>query len=299
MVRGKLKVYTLLSRLPYPKNYSSKILVAAFLGLHVPLFALVLFLLLRSPIDFSSALNISMIVLLATIVDAAVTLYVLHALLEPISLTSRALRGYLNRGEIPDLPTGFDDRVGRLMTDVQYTIGQLDEVICMLEEQSLRDNLTGAYNRRACEERLAEDVARVERGGGTLTLAVLDIDQFKPINDQHGHQAGDACLKHVVAIIRRNTRESDWLARWGGDEFVLVLWDTEERPSAEATIERIVGDLDKSPAQLPQGDEVHLTFSGGVSQYTNGDDVQEIFARADRALYQAKRDGGAKIVYDL
>lgn len=169
----------------------SKILVAAFLGTHIPLVALVIFLLVITPIDFSSALYVSVIVLIATIVAAASTLYVLYALLAPVSVTSSALRDYLDNHEVPDLPIDFDDRAGRLMADVQYAVGQLDEVIRSLRAV-LKGLSDGRLNRRACEERLAEDVARVGRGGGLLTLAVLDLDQFKAINDQHGHQAGDA-----------------------------------------------------------------------------------------------------------
>lgn len=223
MVEGRLKICALLSRLPYPKSYMGKILVATFLGIHVPLLALVFFLLVSSAIDLSSTLHVLAIALLAT---TAATLYVLYALLAPVSLASRALRSYLDVNKVPDLPTHFDDQGDRLMADVQYTVAQLDEVIRSLEEESAKDYLTGAYNRRACEERLAEDVARVERTGDALTLAVLDLDRFKTINDRYGHQTGDACLKHLADTIRRNTRESDWLARWGGDDFILVLRDT-------------------------------------------------------------------------
>src|SRR5206468_4812431 len=95
----------------------------------------------------------------------------------------------------------------------RYTIEQLDKLIRSLGEKSLKDYLTGAYNRRACEERLAEDVARVERGGGSLTLVILNLDKLKPINDRYGHQAGDECLKHVARLVRCNTRESDCFAR--------------------------------------------------------------------------------------
>ena len=138
-----MRAYALLSQLPYLKSYLGKIMVAAFLGTHIPLVALMVFLLVVTPIDFSSALYILVIVLVATIVAAVSTLYVLYALLAPVSLTSSALRGYPDDNEVPDLPTNFNDRAGRLMADVQYTVGQLDEVIRSLEEQSSRDYLTG------------------------------------------------------------------------------------------------------------------------------------------------------------
>ena len=78
-----------------------------------------------------------------------------------------------------------------------------------------------------------------------------DVDNFKAINDTHGHQAGDVCLRQVAQVIRRNVREGDWLARWGGDEFVLSLWDASVFASPEAVLGRINADLRRSPVRLP------------------------------------------------
>src|SRR5215211_6129664 len=105
-----------------------------------------------------------------------VTLWAMYALSAPTALASRALRRYLDSGELPELPVGYTDRAGRLMADVQYTIERLDTAVRSLEELATRDHLTGAYNRRAAEERLAEDLKRAERGGGTLSLALFDLD---------------------------------------------------------------------------------------------------------------------------
>ena len=223
MVEKKgLRVYARLSRLPFARSYLGKMLHAAFLGTHVPLIALVLYLVL-SPLagGFIAKLGVFAGVLVATLLGTFATLYTLYVLLKPVSMASEALRGYLNDGKMPALPTGFTDRAGKLMADVQHAVEHLDEVIRSLEERSATDHLTGVYNRRAGEERLA----RAERSGSVLTLALMDIDQFKPVNDRHGHQAGDACLEHVASVLRRNARKGDWVARWGGDEFLLALWD--------------------------------------------------------------------------
>jgi two-component system, sensor histidine kinase LadS len=101
------------------------------------------------------------------------------------------------------------NRPRELHFDDQHAITHLDEIIRSLEELSAKDPLTGAYNRRACEERLAENVARVERLGATLSLAALDADRLKEINDRHGHVAGDAYLRHLASTIERNIRKSD------------------------------------------------------------------------------------------
>ncbi len=217
MVEEKgLRVYSQMSRLPFPRSYSGKLLLAAFLGIHVPLIALVLYLLaLSPPIGFGTKLGVFTVVLVATLLGTCATLFVLYLLLKPVSMASEALRGYLEDGKMPALPTGFTDRAGKLMADVQHAVEHLDGVIRSLEERSATDYLTGVYTRRAGEEHLAQDLARAERSGSVLTLALIDIDQFKPINDRHGHQAGDACLRHVASVLRRNARKGDWVARWG------------------------------------------------------------------------------------
>jgi diguanylate cyclase (GGDEF)-like protein len=293
-----LRIYALLSRLPFPKSYSSKILLAAFLGTHVPLITLVLYLVLSSPIGFWDALGVFAVVLLATLLGAAATLYVLYLLLNPISLASKALRDYLDHNEIPDLPIGFTDQAGKLMADVQYAVEHLDKVRRSLDERSTKDYLTEAYNRRVCDERLAEDLARAKRSGTTLAFALMDLDQFKSINDRYGHQAGDACLKHLADIVDRNTREGDWFSRWGGDEFALALWEAGGEHQAKTTLDRIANELAEHPVVLPRGEEILLTLSGGAYRIpTSEDSLQEVFAQADRALYRAKKEGKNRFVY--
>jgi hypothetical protein len=136
----------------------------------------------------------------------------LHALLAPVTAASGALRRYLERREVPDLPTSYPDWVGMLMADVQSSVKRLDASLRSLAEQAARTPLTGMLHRRSGEERLAQDVSRAARGGGDLALAVLDLDQFKPVNDEYGHRAGDACLEHFASILRRNLRAGDWAA---------------------------------------------------------------------------------------
>jgi diguanylate cyclase (GGDEF)-like protein len=105
------------------------------------------------------------------------------------------------------------------MADVRYAVEHLDSTIRSLEGLSGTDHLTDLPNRREGEDRLANDIARTRRSGGQLTVAVVDLDDFKTINDTHGHHAGDVCIRHVADVIGRSVREGDWLCRWGGDEF--------------------------------------------------------------------------------
>jgi diguanylate cyclase (GGDEF)-like protein len=292
----RVRAYTLLSRALFPKSYLGKIMLGAFIGIPIPLLALVLYLFLIARIDLAEALPTLAVVLVATVVGGALTLFALYALLAPVSAASRAVRAYLQRGRLPRLPTrSDDDEAGELPFDVQHIISHLEEDIRSLEELSAKDPLTGAYNRRACEERLAEDVARVKRGRETLALAALDADRLKEINDRHGHAAGDACLRHLASIIERNIRKSDWFARWGGDEFVVALWDAKNLSMAEAIVHRIAEDLRRNPTRLPQGEEERLTASAGIAWHRGGEEARALFERADAALLGAKRQGRGKI----
>ena len=194
---------------------------------------------------------------------------------------------------------GYTDRAGRLMADVQYALERLDAAMRALEELASEDHLTGVFNRRAAEGRLAEDVARAERGGGTLSVAMVDVDRFKPINDEHGHRAGDTCLIYFAEVLARNVREGDWVARWGGDEFAVGLWQAgEEEASAERVLERVAEALRENPVVLPNGEEARLTFSAGVCRWKAGDDGRKLVSKADEALYGAKAQGGASFVVD-
>lgn len=171
----------------------------------------------------------------------------------------------------------------------------LHRTVRSLRDLSGRDALTGTYNRRAGEEHLTEDLARSSREGRQLTLAMIDADGLKQANDSSGHAAGDACLKHLAEALRRNVREGDWIARWGGDEFVVLLHDSYAPPSPQAVLERVARDLRERPVSLPDGSSLALTFSAGLSRSAAGDRPTDLLARADALLYDAKRQGRARI----
>lgn len=292
-MKNNLLIYSLLSALPFPTSYLGKIMLVAFLGIQVPLLALV-FYSLYLPGEFDSKLEIVIIALVATVLGTAFTLYMLYLLLSPVSLASRMLRDYINDKKVPELPTQFTDEVGRLMADIQYTVKNSDELIQSLEKTSMTDYLTGVYNRYSCEMRLGEDIARARRGGETMSLVMLDIDNFKLINDRYGHYNGDACLKQIVDIIRNNIRQGDWLARWGGDEFILLLFNSDEESSV-GTMKRIGAALGENPI-TNEHDNISLTLSIGICQFNGEDGPETLFRKVDLALLQAKHRGKGQIV---
>ncbi len=299
MGEDRLRLYRALSRAPFPKSYLGKVFLTAFLGTHVPLLALLVYLLRYRHFGLGATLRILSVTVPATLGGTAITLWAIHALSAPVMVASKALRRYLDSGEIPELPVGYTDRAGKLMSDVQYAVERLDAAMRSLGELAAKDYLTSVYNRRAAEERLSADIARAQRGGGALTLALLDLDQLKPVNDAHGHHAGDACLIHLAEVLGRNVREGDWIARWGGDEFVVNMWHEDEKaqPSVEQVLERVAEDLREHPVVLPNGEERFLTFSAGVCRWKRNDDSGGLISKADEALYRAKGKGGDAVVH--
>jgi diguanylate cyclase (GGDEF)-like protein len=208
------------------------------------------------------------------------------------------LRAYIDSRKLPDLPVHFPDRAGRLMEGTQYTLTQLHETINRLERVSDTDDLTGIYNRRAGEKRLAEEVARAERDLQSFQLAFFDINRFKDINDEHGHSAGDACISHVAALLQLNTRRGDWVARWGGDEFVVGL---HRNRALKMVMERIIKAIEVTPCEIAPGEETRVTVSCGVAEYRFGDGPAGLLADADKAMYVAKElshaDGQSHVCY--
>jgi diguanylate cyclase len=161
-----------------------------------------------------------------------------------------------------------------------------------LEQQradALRDVLTALPNRRAYEERIKAEVARVKRYGGKLSLAVADIDHFKRVNDNYGHLAGDKVLKVTAKTLVKSLREADFVARYGGEEFVLLMPDT-DLDQARHVVEKLRRAVEACRFHY-QAAQVPITLSFGVAQFSEADSAESLFARADRALYQAKSEG--------
>ncbi|HXI01974.1 MAG TPA: diguanylate cyclase [Candidatus Saccharimonadales bacterium] len=158
-------------------------------------------------------------------------------------------------------------------------------------QASLTDSLTGLHNRRFLHHRLDEELSRSERHGVPLSAVMLDLDHFKKINDSHGHAVGDNALRDVAAILRKHIRKSDIAVRYGGEEFVLVLFSTDAE-AARMVAERVRADVEQL-AVRHAGGEVHLTVSVGIASFPeNGiKTVDDLMRRADEALYKAKGAG--------
>jgi diguanylate cyclase (GGDEF)-like protein len=164
----------------------------------------------------------------------------------------------------------------------------------IVERQALVDGLTGIANQRQCEEALVSEIARADRLGTPLTLVLADLDDFKAINDVHGHAAGDEVLREFAGVLRATVREIDLAGRWGGEEFLLLLPGADAAGGARLA-ERVRRSLGARSFLGRQGRVVSVTCSFGVAQHRPRADMSELFEAADQALYRAKRLGKNRV----
>lgn len=171
----------------------------------------------------------------------------------------------------------------------QSRIRELEQALEAASAKIKEDQLTGAYNRRGLEEHFTREISRAERSGQPLSVALLDVDNFKQVNDSFGHLTGDNVLKYLVDMIRHCVRASDIVGRFGGEEFIVLLPDT---AAAEAVdlMQRLQRELTKN-IFLTGTEKLVVTFSAGVAEWHRGEQDVNVVERADRAMYQAKLAG--------
>ena len=164
-----------------------------------------------------------------------------------------------------------------------------------MEKCAATDELTGLANRRETLAALDRHMAATRRHGRPLSLAILDIDHFKRVNDTHGHPAGDEVIRRVAQLAVEVMREEDLVGRLGGEEFVVVLPDTEADAAMKAT-DRLRAILASTTVLLGQGQSLQITLSAGVAQMHPGDDRTKLVGRADEAFYRAKSAGRDQVL---
>lgn len=164
-----------------------------------------------------------------------------------------------------------------------------------LTRLALTDALTGIANRRAFMDRLEAEVSRARRHGNALSVIMADIDHFKRVNDTHGHGAGDVVICDTVARMGTRIRRSDMLGRLGGEEFAVLLPET-DAPAAMALAEQLRRAVDAETFQVAEGCALPVSISLGVAQWTADDkSAEELLSRADQALYQSKETGRNRV----
>ena len=189
-----------------------------------------------------------------------------------------------------------EDELKQQLGDMQLRLDEMEKLAQSaqhaIEEQrkkAMHDSLTGLPNRESYQQRLDQEVQRFQRYGGKLSLMVCDVDLFKRINDTYGHLAGDKVLKIIAKSLQKNLRSSDFIARFGGEEFVALMPETS---ASEAVIvaEKLRTKIEESPFNFKK-EPVQITVSFGISEIVEGESIDEVFNRADKALYKAKESG--------
>ena len=178
--------------------------------------------------------------------------------------------------------------------DLELQLAKISELQTRLQEQVIRDPLTGLYNRRYLDETLPRELSRAKREGYPLAMVMLDLDHFKQVNDTYGHAAGDEVLKALSSVLRQGARESDIICRYGGEEFLIAL----PRMSLEQAQQRVEAwRLEFSQTDIRHGDlSFSITLSAGIAGFPDhGADVDTLLSRADEALYRAKDEGRNRV----
>lgn len=282
-----MSVYRLLARL-FPRSFRARLLTVVFVCTSLPMQALVVWLLLNGNAEPERQILGTTIALLATFAGTLVSLFLLYKLIEPLRRAADAVDAYYHTQQLPRLPDAGPDEMGRLMRGINRCLRGVDAGVRELERHALQDPLTEALNRRGCEQALHDSVAFATREQAPFALVVVDLDNLKPINDEHGHAAGDQALIRLVEAARLWLGAQDWVGRWGGDEFLVGIHD-EIGPARQRVTEWLASLAEPGGTGFP----VHA--SAGCACFS-GQDAMTLYREADAAMYEAKFAGGNAMV---
>ena len=208
---------------------------------------------------------------------------------EPVSAVTARSRAYLRRLLVAALLTFL---LGAFVAT--RLLRPLAAIVDDLSERAERDGLTGLANRRELDERLREELHRAARYEMHLALVLVDVDDFKQLNDRHGHQFGDRVLQEVAGVLASSVRELDVAGRYGGEEFAIVMPGTAATGAARVA-EHVRHALTELDLVAPNGERAVVTASFGVADFPSAGSLDELVARADHYLYAAKRSGKNKV----
>jgi len=202
-----------------------------------------------------------------------------------------ALRSHADLITLNSFRTILEHEVQVRTAELQRKNRELERLNKELEHYANRDALTGAYNRMKFDAMLQAEIKRSKRHQRPMSLAMIDIDHFKAINDRHGHAGGDSALRQFVSLVLRHVRECDVLARWGGEEFMILFVETRLDESLVAS-EKLRQKIEGHPFDVIG----NVTCSVGLTQLSHGDTRESLNKRVDEALYEAKRSGRNRVV---
>jgi diguanylate cyclase (GGDEF)-like protein len=259
-------LYRLFCKVWRNSAYSTKLLVVAVFGTHALLSSAIVW--IWAPIADPKVMQA--VVITERVVSLTLTIWMLWALLAPIRASLAFLEEYDRSGRITELPTGYTDEVGRLMAMTHRVVTELHDTVGELAKASTTDSLTGLHNRRFAADRLQQDLRASEATQRAVTLAVIDLDDLKATNTEKGHQGGDESLRGLAKTLRSEVRREDWIARWGGDEFLALFWD-----ATPGEVSTRLAEIQKRLA------DDGIRFSAGLALIDRGTTAEEALALAD------------------
>lgn len=274
----------------FPRSFRAKLLAVVFCCTTLPVLVFAVWLLANNGADPYLLVTAAAIALTATVVGGLVALLLMYQLLAPLRSAADALDDYYREQKLPWLPALGDDDMARLLRGINRCLRGVDAGLRKLERHAVEDPLTHAFNRRGCEQALADSMTLAANNHRPFVLLVVDLDNLKPINDEHGHVAGDRALIALVASARTHClNEHDWIGRWGGDEFLLGIHD--EFGAAKTRVERWLETL-----ETPEDGGLPVYVSAGCAHHRPGVDMGTLYRHADAAMYEAKFSGGRRLV---
>jgi len=305
MDTNKLKLYLFLSRFPLlQKSYSLQVIAIACLGSLIPLLTFIMYVAIEPSLDLDHFLTILIIVAIATFLGIGLIVYLLNGLLFPIHLTSTLLHQYLNeeKKELFQIPTAFEtiaskNAVGQLIIELQYLINKLDLLNHSQKKGATLDPLTGIPNYRIGKALLHLDIARARREKKSVLVALIEVSNLKEISRQFGHQIGDIVLIQVAGILSKSIRESDWIARWDENRFLMVLWNFHD-----ATPTLLFMRIQQKPILIPVKDLSPICLTIGAHEYEANrkmplkQEVETLLVNVEEHLSEVKKNKGGELV---
>ena len=262
----------------FPRHYTIRMFLLCFLAVHMPLLAFLGFEVTRGAWHWQTFA----VLLGATVVGSAFAIAALAGLLVPVAVATRGLRALRDGQQMQDIPAGGPDMAGELLESVAHALRSTSARLDELKGLALTDPLTGLLNRRGFVEQLEQ----LPTGAGTLAL--LDGDRFKQVNDRLGHAEGDRVLRALADRLRDRLRKQDMAARWGGDEFVILLRDTDEQ-EARAIVKRVQLSLRRRSIARLDGRPVNFSVGFAPLSGKTMEAVTEAVKAADAEMYATKR----------
>lgn len=266
-------------------------MVVAFLGTHIPLLALLFSFVISTGYSWETMVRVLGIALVATLGGTAATLYALHHLLAPVTLTSTALRNYLNLQKLPDLPTQFTDEAGTLMADTSQTLHRLDELIHYISNY---DNLTGLPNRKLFCDRICNTVLRPEQSQRMVAVLVLSINDFTGISQSLDRETLGVLLRMVAQRLIDNIGSTDFLAYLGKDEFAIARIGIPSLESLVKLSQLLLSTLSKPFALADRSIRTTVSIGLTLMNIDDSQQVDELLLQAQMAMYQAEQKGAGQ-----